>query len=450
MKARSKFVCQACGYETPKWLGRCPECGEWGTLQEEAVRLSTSSVPRSKSSPPVRLQDVRSMQLARRSTAIAELDRVLGSGIVSGEVVLVGGDPGIGKSTLLMQLAGNMAAQGVQVLYVSGEESVEQTKLRADRLRVGPGPLFLAAETDAATIMDHLLTVKPEIAIIDSIQTMHDAALSSAPGTVSQVRECASKLIRYAKESGAAVFLVGHVTKEGSIAGPKVLEHMVDAVLHFEGERHQSFRILRAVKNRFGSTNEIGVFQMGELGLREVANPSQLFLGERPVGVAGSVVVAAMEGTRPVLVEVQALLASSSLATPRRMTSGVDGNRVAMILAVLEKRLGMQLQYQDTYVNAVGGVRIPDPAADLGMAIAIASSFRDRPTGPLDLILGEVGLTGEVRAVSRAESRINEAVKLGFRRVILPKANLPSGTKRSDIQLIGISSVADALQRAFD
>lgn len=399
---------------------------------------------------PVRLQDISSSQLGRLTTGIVELDRVLGDGIVPGEAVLVGGDPGIGKSTLLMQLAGHLAAKDVSVLYISGEESVEQTKMRADRLRVGPGPLFLAAETDAETIVGQLQALKPRVAIIDSIQTVNDASLTSAPGTVSQIRECSARLIRYAKETGTAIFLVGHVTKDGSIAGPRVLEHMVDVVLYFEGERQQSFRILRSVKNRFGSTNEIGVFQMEETGLREVANPSELFLGERPIGVAGSIVVSAMEGTRPVLVEVQALVAPSSLATPRRMTSGLDSNRVAMILAVLEKRLGLQLQFQDTYVNAVGGVKIQEPAVDLGLAMAIFSSFRDKPIGPLDLVLGEVGLAGEVRAVSRAESRVAEAVKLGFRRVFLPASNLKSGLKRSDIQLIGVRSLAEALQKAFD
>lgn len=395
---------------------------------------------------PVKLQEITGSSWTRQTTNIAELDRVLGGGLVPGGVVLVGGDPGIGKSTLLMQLAGQLANRAISVLYVSGEESQQQIKLRADRLQVTDGPIFIAAETELDAINNQLVSLQPQVVIIDSIQTVYSANLTSAPGTVGQIRESASRLIRYAKESGTVLFLVGHVTKDGSIAGPRVLEHMVDVVLYFEGERHQSFRILRGVKNRFGSTNEIGIFQMGETGLREVDNPSQLFLGERPEGVAGSVVVSAMEGTRPILVEVQALVAPSSLATPRRMNSGLDSGRVAMILAVLEKRMGLQLQYQDTYVNAVGGVRIQEPAADLGIALAIVSSFRDRPPGPRDLIVGEVGLAGEVRGVSRLESRVNEAVKLGFSRVILPASNLRSGYRHDALELIGVASVAEALQ----
>ncbi|MGI6345149.1 MAG: DNA repair protein RadA [Bacillota bacterium] len=450
IKRRSKYVCQACGYETARWLGRCPECGEWGTLQEEVIEATAPNLPtRARVQAPARLEEIDQRPIMRIPTQIAELDRVLGGGIVPGEAILLGGDPGIGKSTILMQLAGQLAARDATVLYISGEESVEQTKLRADRLKVRSGPILLAAETELATILAQLELTRPQVAVIDSIQTVYDANLSSAPGTVTQIRECASRLIRYAKQTGAVVFLVGHVTKDGAIAGPRVLEHMVDAVLYFEGERHQSFRVLRGVKNRFGSTNEIGVFQMGEAGLREVENPSELFLGERPIGVAGSVVVAAMEGTRPILVELQALVAPSTLGTPRRMTSGVDNSRVAMILAVLEKRLGLQLQFQDTYVNAVGGVKVLEPAADLGLAVAIVSSFRERAPGPRDLILGEVGLAGEVRGVSRLESRVNEAVKLGFQRIILPRSNLRSGYQNPDVQLIGVSQVAEALQQAL-
>lgn len=400
---------------------------------------------------PVPLNEVKAERQARITLDSSELDRVLGGGLVPGSVVLVGGDPGIGKSTLMLQSAEAIAKQGKRVLYFSGEESLEQIRLRADRLSVNSKELFVAAETDVTLLVEQVQKLAPAVVIIDSIQTVYSPELSSAPGSVGQVRESASKLIRLAKETGVAVFLVGHVTKEGAIAGPRILEHMVDAVLYFEGERHLSFRLLRAVKNRFGSTNEIGVFQMESGGLSDVANPSQLLLAERPVDVAGSIVVPLMEGTRPMLIELQALLAPASYGNPRRTTSGVESNRVAMVLAVLERKVGLDISFQDSYVNAVGGIRVSDPAADLGIAICLASSFRNSKL-PRDLaVVGEVGLTGEVRGVSRVELRAAEARKLGFKRLIVPRSNsLELEQAKNRPEIIAVSSLHEALQATWN
>lgn len=386
----------------------------------------------------------------RIPTGLGELNRVLGGGLVPGSLLLVGGDPGIGKSTLLLQTASALAGQGLKVLYVSGEESVRQTKLRADRLGALSDNLFVLCETNLDFVDEAIKEMEPDFLVIDSIQTVYRPDVPSAPGSVAQVRECTAEFMRIAKGGGIATVLVGHVTKEGAIAGPRLLEHMVDCVLYFEGERHHTYRLLRAVKNRFGSTNEIGIFDMTEDGLREVANPSELFLSERPLGVAGSTVVASMEGTRPVLVELQALVSPTHFPSPRRMTSGIDHHRVSLVIAVLEKRMGMFLQNQDAYVNVAGGVKLDEPAADLAAAVSLASSFKDLPTRPFDVFFGEVGLTGEVRAVSRAEQRVKEAHKLGFKRVILPETSLKGWQPPSGIQVIGVKTVAEALKAALE
>lgn len=367
-----------------------------------------------------------------------------------GSLLLVGGDPGIGKSTLLLQTSHALAARGLKVLYVSGEESARQTKLRAERIGALSEHMYVLCETDMERIAAAIDQVEPHLVVIDSIQTVYQPTVASAPGSVSQVRECTGQFMRIAKVKGIATVLVGHVTKEGAIAGPRLLEHMVDTVLYFEGERHHSYRVLRAVKNRFGSTNEIGIFEMKEAGLREVANPSEMFLSERPLGVAGSIVVASMEGTRPMLVELQALISPTTFPTPRRMSAGVDHHRLALIMAVLEKRVGLYLQAQDAYLNVAGGVKLDEPAVDLAMAVSIASSFKDKPTRPYDVVFGEVGLTGEVRAVSRIEQRVREAEKLGFKRVILPEKSLKGWTPPSGMEIIGVGSVAEALQTALE
>lgn len=454
VKVKTKFFCTECGYETPKWYGKCPGCGSWNTMVEETEKVVktqglTSGIFHTKEKP-LPIINIESGQEPRIQTGIAELNRVLGGGVVPGSLILVGGDPGIGKSTLLLQTSHEMARAGLRVLYISGEESTRQTKLRAERLGALSAELYVLCESSMDNIEEAIEQIKPDFLVIDSIQTVYLAEVTSAPGSVSQVRECTARFMRIAKGQGIATVLVGHVTKEGAIAGPRMLEHMVDCVLYFEGERHHSYRLLRAVKNRFGSTNEIGIFEMNEAGLTEVANPSELFLSERPLGVAGSTVVASMEGTRPMLVELQALIASTHFPSPRRMATGVDHNRMNLIIAVLEKRMGMFLQNQDAYVNLAGGVKLDEPAVDLAMAISIASSFRDLPTKPYDVIFGEVGLTGEVRAVARAEQRVKEAAKLGFKRVILPEKSMKGWNGPKDIQLIGVNTVADALAVALD
>lgn len=385
----------------------------------------------------------------RSDTGMRELNRVLGGGLVPGSFILVGGDPGIGKSTLLLQATHHLAKRGMPVLYVSGEESTEQIRLRAERLGALDERVMVASETDLTAVENLLEENRPKLVVIDSIQTMFHPEVTSAPGSVSQVRECTGQLMRWAKEKGIAIIIVGHVTKAGAIAGPRMLEHMVDSVLYFEGERHHTYRVLRAVKNRFGSTNEIGVFEMKETGLAEVENPSEMFLSGRPVGVPGTAVAASMEGTRPVLVELQALVTPTSFATPKRMATGVDPHRVTMIMAVLEKRLGFFLQNQDAYLNVVGGVRLDEPAVDLSIAVSLASSFRDRATSPHDLFIGEVGLTGEVRAVSRIEQRVAEAYNMGFRRVIFPEKNRRGWTPPQGMELIGVSALGEALEVAL-
>ncbi|WP_062240189.1 DNA repair protein RadA [Fictibacillus sp. FJAT-27399] len=450
-KNKSVFMCQECGYESPKWMGKCPGCNKWNTMVEEVIKrdtqtrgLTTSSASGTQQKPQS-IVDIKSEQEPRINTHTIELNRVLGGGIVPGSLVLVGGDPGIGKSTLLLQTSAKLAQHGQKVLYISGEESVKQTKLRSDRLNISAGDLFVLSETDLDLIEKAVTEINPSVVIIDSIQTVYRPEVTSAPGSVSQVRECTSHFMRIAKTKGIAIFIVGHVTKEGAIAGPRMLEHMVDAVLYFEGERHHTYRILRAVKNRFGSTNEIGVFEMKELGLSEVLNPSEIFLEERSKGVAGSTVVASLEGTRPMLVEIQALVSPTSFGNPRRMATGIDHNRVSLLMAVLEKRVGLLLQNQDAYLNVAGGVRLDEPAVDLAVAVSIASSFRDAPTRPTDVMIGEVGLTGEVRRVSRIDQRIHEAAKLGFERAIIPDKNLGGWTIPKGIEVIGVSTVEEAL-----
>lgn len=448
-RRKTKFVCQHCGYESLKWMGKCPGCNSWNSLVEE---LETSSSGNKQVfrigqglTKPVPITTIRTQDEPRITTSMSELDQVLGGGIVPGSLMLVGGDPGIGKSTLLLQVSGALSAQNQKVLYVSGEESLRQTKMRAERLGISSEKLLVLAETNAQIIAEHIAREQPKAVIVDSIQTMYQEEISSAPGSVAQVRECTALFMSIAKTKGIAIFLVGHVTKEGNIAGPRLLEHMVDVVLYFEGDRHHTFRILRAVKNRFGSTNEIGLFEMKETGLEEVPNPSKMFLEERAHGAAGSIVIASMEGTRPVLVELQALISPTSFVTPRRMATGVDHHRVALIMAVLEKRVGLLLQNQDAYINVAGGVKLNEPALDLGIAVSIASSFRDKPTSPYDVVMGEIGLTGEVRGVSRVEERVLEAQKLGFKRAIIPAKNCEGWNTPEGIEIIGVSTVSEAL-----
>jgi len=451
-KVRTKFVCQECGYESPKWMGKCPGCMEWNTLVEEIVStndVKTIMVHSNSKSKPEPIGNINIEDEPRIDTNSIELNRVLGGGIVPGSLILVGGDPGIGKSTLLLQTSQNIALMEHKVLYISGEESIKQTKRRADRLGINGNSLYVLAENQLDIIDLHIEEMTPEVIVIDSIQTMFDSQLSSAPGSVSQVRECTAHFMRIAKTKGIAIIIVGHVTKQGEIAGPRILEHMVDTVLYFEGERHNIYRILRAVKNRFGSTNEIGIFEMKEIGLVEVTNPSELFLAERPIGVPGSSVVASMEGTRPVLLEVQALLSPTNFVSPRRMANGVDLQRVNLIMAVLEKRLGMFLQNQDAYVNIAGGVKLIETGVDLAIAISIASSLREKQTGQYDVFIGEIGLTGEVRGVTRIEQRIQEAKKLGFRRVVVPEKNLKGWNHPQNIEILGVQTVSEALDIAF-
>lgn len=450
-KRKMKFVCQECGYESAKWMGKCPGCNTWNTMVEE-VEVSSSRNRHTIGggtrtvSKPEKITAIEIKKEPRITTKMQELDRVLGGGIVPGSLVLIGGDPGIGKSTLLLQVSAQLAEKQHPVLYISGEESSRQTKMRADRLRIQSDLLYVLAETNLHDIENQIQKIKPSFVVIDSIQTIYREEVTSAPGSVSQVRECTAELMKIAKTQGIAIFIVGHVTKEGAIAGPRLLEHMVDTVLYFEGERHHTYRIVRSVKNRFGSTNEMGIFEMKEEGLREVMNPSEMFLEERSQGSAGSTVVASMEGTRPVLVEIQALIAPSSFGNPRRMATGVDHNRVSLLMAVLEKRVGMMLQNQDAYVKVAGGMKLDEPAIDLAIAVSIASSFRDHPTRPDDIFIGEVGLTGEVRRVSRIEQRVQEAAKLGFKRVICSEKNLSGWSAPSSIEVIGVNTVQEALE----
>jgi DNA repair protein RadA/Sms len=446
------FFCKECGYESAKWMGQCPACREWNTMVEEPVAKKESGGRKSAGSvmhtaaKPMRLDEVSIEDHDRIPTGFKELDRVLGSGIVAGSLVLVGGDPGIGKSTLLLQVCRNLAGSGRKVLYISGEESLKQIKLRANRIGTMTGDISFLCETNLDDIETAIREAKPEIVIIDSIQTMYREDVSSAPGSVSQVRESTNILMQIAKGMGISVFIVGHVTKEGVVAGPRVLEHMVDTVLYFEGDRNDSYRILRGVKNRFGSTNEIGVFEMQEQGLVEVENPSEYLLSGRPEEASGAVVACSIEGTRPILLEVQALVAQTNFGMPRRTAAGTDYNRVNLLMAVLEKRCHYEMSRYDAYVNITGGIRMNEPALDLAIIMALVSSLKDKPVNPKCIIFGEVGLSGEVRAVSMAEQRVNEAIKLGFEYCILPKVNLAKLKKTDGIVLYGVSNVKEAIQ----
>jgi len=447
------FICQNCGYESRKWLGKCPECGEWNSLVEE--RLVTAKKGRSgtgfrlREAKAVAYSEIESQDNTRISSGVNEFDRVLGGGIVPGTLVLLGGDPGIGKSTLLLQVADKLSGTGKTVLYVSGEESERQIKLRGERLRIAAPHLLLLPETNLENIMREVDRVQPAAIVVDSIQTTFSTEIESAPGSVSQIREVAAQFLLLAKNRGVPVFLIGHVTKEGSIAGPRALEHIVDTVLYFEGERHHNHRIVRATKNRFGAANEVGVFEMTNSGLAPVANPSQMFLAERPADAAGSVVTACMEGTRPVLVEIQALVSTSKYGTGRRMTQGVDQNRVALMIAMLEKRAGMQLLGDDVFVNIAGGLEVDEPAVDLGLVTAIASSFRNQPIDAHTAVFGEVGLTGEIRGSSQASVRAREAQALGFKRIVMPSSNTSGLEKLLGLRVVGVRSVDEALQQLF-
>ena len=446
----SAFFCQNCGYESAKWMGQCPGCKEWNTFVEELVdrkALSGSGKRKPASeAKPVPLSSVVASDEERVSTNMKELDRVLGGGIVRGSLVLVGGDPGIGKSTLLLQVCRNLSAQGQSVLYVSGEESLQQIKIRAERIGTFTDHLQLLCETNLDLIREVIERQKPQIVVIDSVQTMYNDSVGSAPGSVSQVREATSVLMQIAKGMDISIFIVGHVTKEGVVAGPRVLEHMVDTVLYFEGDRHESYRILRGVKNRFGSTNEIGVFEMRAEGLAEVENPSEYMLSGKPADASGSVVACSVEGTRPILLEIQALICHSYFNNPRRTATGTDFNRVNLLLAVLEKRLGMQLSDCDAYVNIAGGIRMNEPAIDLGIVLAIISSKLDLTIDEKTICFGEVGLSGEVRGVTMAEQRVAEAAKLGFRRCILPSVCMDAAKGIKGIELVGVSNVREALE----
>ncbi|WP_052587036.1 DNA repair protein RadA [Bacillus velezensis] len=454
-KSKTKFICHSCGYESAKWMGKCPGCEAWNTMVEETIKKAPANRRAAFShsvqtvQKPSPITSIETSEEPRVQTKLEEFNRVLGGGVVKGSLVLIGGDPGIGKSTLLLQVSAQLADTAGSVLYISGEESVKQTKLRADRLGINSQMLHVLSETDMEYISSAIQEMKPAFVVVDSIQTVYQSDITSAPGSVSQVRECTAELMKIAKTNGIPIFIVGHVTKEGSIAGPRLLEHMVDTVLYFEGERHHTFRILRAVKNRFGSTNEMGIFEMREEGLTEVLNPSEIFLEERSAGASGSSIVASMEGTRPILVEIQALISPTSFGNPRRMATGIDHNRVSLIMAVLEKRVGLLLQNQDAYLKVAGGVKLDEPAIDLAVAVSIASSFRDTPPNPADCFIGEVGLTGEVRRVSRIEQRVKEAAKLGFKRMIIPEANADGWTIPKGIEVVGVANVAEALRTSL-
>ena len=455
MKKGAKIIysCQACGYQTPKWMGKCPDCGTWDSIVEERAAAgpfrNAARIPIPQQTAPVPIDTIDLEQENRLLTGIREFDRVLGGGLVHGTLVLVGGDPGIGKSTLMLQALYGLANQGHRVLYVSGEESNQQIRLRSQRLGTVSSKLMVVSEVEIDAILAMIPSVQPRVVVIDSIQTMYNGELTSAPGSVSQVRESTVRLMLVAKKTGIPIFLVGHVTKEGAIAGPKLLEHMVDTVLYFEGDRNHIFRILRAVKNRFGSTNEIGVFEMKDQGLDEVANPSAVFLSERPANAPGSAVTASMEGTRPILVELQALASSTSFGTPRRTILGLDSNRVALLAAVMEKQLGMHLMGYDIFMNVAGGVKVIEPAVDLAIVSAIASSFLDKPIANGTIVLGEVGLTGEVRAIAQVDTRVAEAGKMGFNRCVVPEGNFKRIRGIDGIKMAGIKSVSEAVDMLF-
>ena len=451
-KVKTQFECQHCGYISPRYLGKCPNCNSWNSLVEEKIEKKSDRRSRTtltgQKMQPMKLNEVVPRKEPRIKTKMEELNRVLGGGVVPGSMVLLGGDPGIGKSTLLLQVSQQLAATGGKVLYVSGEESVEQIKMRAERLSASDD-FYLYGETDMHDIRQAIETIEPSYVVIDSIQTMTQPDITSVAGSVSQVRETTAELLKIAKSNGIAIFIVGHVTKEGSIAGPRMLEHMVDTVLYFEGEQHQNFRILRAVKNRFGSTNEIGIFEMREGGLYEVSNPSQVFLEERLAGATGSAIVVAMEGTRPILVEIQALVTPTMFGNAKRTTTGLDFNRVSLIMAVLEKRAGLLLQNQDAYLKAAGGVKLNEPAIDLAIAISLASSYQEKGTLSTECFIGEIGLTGEIRRVTSIEQRVKEVKKLGFKKVYLPKNNLTGWTPPKDIEVVGVATLEEALRKVF-
>ncbi|WP_449459609.1 DNA repair protein RadA [Streptococcus suis] len=451
-KKKTTFVCQSCEYHSPKYLGRCPNCGSWSSFVEEVevaeVKNERVSLTGEKTRP-MKLNEVSSIQVARTKTNMEEFNRVLGGGVVPGSLVLIGGDPGIGKSTLLLQVSTQLSTIGT-VLYVSGEESAQQIKLRAERLGDIDSEFYLYAETNMQSIRTEIEKIKPDFLIIDSIQTIMSPDISSVQGSVSQVREVTNELMQIAKTNNIATFIVGHMTKEGTLAGPRTLEHMVDTVLYFEGERQHTFRILRAVKNRFGSTNEIGIFEMQSQGLVEVLNPSEVFLEERLDGATGSAIVVTMEGTRPILAEVQALVTPTMFGNAKRTTTGLDFNRASLIMAVLEKRAGLLLQNQDAYLKSAGGVKLDEPAIDLAVAVALASSYKDKPTNPQECFIGEIGLTGEIRRVNRIEQRINEVAKLGFTKVYAPKNSLTSIKVPKEITVIGVTTIGEVLQKVFN
>lgn len=452
-KIKSKFICQNCGYETVKWMGKCPDCGSFSSFTEEIVQTKTSrySSPAqmSGSTKSKLLKEITATNESRDTTGMGELDRVLGGGLVEGSLTLVGGDPGIGKSTLILQICQKLGEQGNKILYISGEESPQQIKMRADRLGVNTENLYLLAETNMSVIEATINDMEPDFVIIDSVQTMYIDEVTSAPGSVTQVRECTSRIMHIGKGKGITVIVVGHVTKEGAIAGPRILEHMVDTVLYFEGDKTASYRLLRAVKNRFGATNEIGVFEMASSGLKEILNPSEYMLSGRPINVSGSVVTCSMEGSRPLLIEVQSLVSFTSFNMPRRMSTGMDFNRVVLLIAVLEKRAGLQLASYDAYVNITGGMKIAEPSLDAAVVAAVASSYRNMPIPADTIVFGEIGLTGETRAVTMAEKRVSEAKKLGFKKCILPKANLKEAKRVSGINIVGVATINELLDEVL-
>jgi DNA repair protein RadA/Sms len=448
-KIKTVYTCSFCGTQSPKWLGKCPDCDQWNTFYEEKQSVAKNSSRTATGAAPLALHTIATQPDDRTPTGISELDRVLGGGLVPGAVILIGGDPGIGKSTLVLQALTKMSETGRKVLYVSGEESARQIRMRAERLGRLPENVLILAETSLEHINTHISECEPGVLVIDSVQTVYSSELESAPGSVSQLRETSSRLIQHAKRTDTATFLIGHVTKDGAIAGPRVLEHMVDTVLYFEGDRGHSYRILRAVKNRFGSTDEIGVFEMSAAGLVEVTSPSELFISERRNQSPGSAVIPSMEGTRPILIEIQALVAPTPLAMPRRTAIGIDQNKTSLLIAVLEKKIGIKLFNQDVFINVAGGIRVNEPAVDLGIVAAIISSRLDQQVPPDMVLCGEVGLTGEVRAVSQVSSRINEAARLGFKRCILPETSKKNIPGKHAIECIGVGSLQNMVDYIF-
>ena len=455
-KEKTLFACTACGFETAKWAGKCLGCGAWNTMEEASPRVfaAPGGAKALKQRPgtgaaAMRLKDIPEDAAIRTSTGVSELDRVLGGGIVEGALMLIGGDPGVGKSTLLLQVCAHLALSGKRVLYISGEESARQIKLRANRLGIRAENLYVLAENALDAVEEKLGQLQPDVAVVDSVQTMYRPEMASAPGSVSQVRECTSLLMRLCKESGTAIFLVGHVTKDGAIAGPRMLEHMVDVVLYFEGDKMQQYRLLRAVKNRFGSVNELGVFQMTDKGMQVVPNPSEQLLSRRAKGASGSVVFCGLEGSRPLLCDVQALASQSYFGTPRRTVGGADASRVALLLAVLEKRAGQKTYNQDVYINVAGGLELSEPAADLALCMAVVSSLKDMPLGTEVAVMGEVGLAGEVRAIPQCDRRVSECLRLGFTTIVLPRENIKRMAAPENVRLIGVDTVMQAISVLF-